>query len=284
MQQKVELNKIRSFNEIIDDSLLFFKQNLKPLFKTYFVICGFFWAAGLIVSIFSQVHAYTLEAEGASTFDVTFFIAIFFEVINFTAVTVTVLSFMAAYRDKDRETPTVEEVWGYVKFYFLRTFTGVVLLGIGLAIATACCLFPGVYLWPVFSLILTIMVIENTTFGYAFNHAFRLIKDNWGYVFGIMIVTGLLVAAAMILFIIPVMIIATVVVFLNGKHAEHVYPVAFTIGMHLIQFIYLFPFIVHTLIYYNLTEQKEDHSLLQRIQMLGTHMPQADKPTTEDEY
>ena len=46
MQMKVELSQIRTLGEIIDDSILFFKQNYKALLKSYFVICGFFWVAG----------------------------------------------------------------------------------------------------------------------------------------------------------------------------------------------------------------------------------------------
>jgi hypothetical protein len=36
-----------------------------------------------------------------------------------------------------------------------------------------------VYLSPILALILPIMVMENTSFGYAFNRSFVLIKENW---------------------------------------------------------------------------------------------------------
>lgn len=284
MQQKVELNKVRNFGEIIDDSILFFKQNWRPLLKSYFTICGFFWVTGLVLATFNQIHSYQLIQQGESTYDTTFLVGIIFEVINFTTITITSLSFISLYHHKGKEAPTVDEVWGYVKFYFIRVFFSSLLLGALLVLGTICCIFPGIYLWPVFSLILTIMVIDNTSFRYAFNQGFQLIKDNWGHVFGVLIVNFLLVAAALLLLSIPALIIGGLIVFLNGKNGEHTITIALTISTHMAQFLYLFPFISMTLVFFSLTEHKDESSLMQRIKMLGRETPPAQQPTTEEEY
>ena len=163
MQPKVELSKVRSFSETIDDSILFFKQNWKPLFRAYLAICGFFWVAGLISSTFNQFHTFELRAQGESPFSISYLISIVFALFSYIAITLTTLSYISLYQQKDKEAPTVEEVWGYVKFYFLRITGSFFLLTLLLALGFMLCILPGIYLWPVFSLILTIMILENTS-------------------------------------------------------------------------------------------------------------------------
>jgi hypothetical protein len=283
MRPKVELSKIRDVGAIIDDSILFFKQNWKPLIKSYFTICGFFWVAGLIASTFNQLQTYHGAIAGnRQVFGTLYLVAMAFEMVNYAVITITTFSFMAIYQQKGNVPPTVEEVWGYVKFYFFRVFGSSILLFIGIIIGFICCVFPGIYFWPVFSLVPAIMIFENTSLRYAFNRAFRLISNSWWNVFGVIIACSLLVAAAMILILIPVMIIVALVVFFTGSREVSVYMIAFSICSHLVQFLYLLPFIAIALVYYNLSEVKEDNTLLQRIEMLGQHQPETDQQSSEE--
>jgi hypothetical protein len=284
MPQKIELSKNRKLSEIIDDSLTFFKQNWKPLIKAYFSICGFFWAAALIVSLAAQLYNYQIDDPDVSNFGFSFWGMLLFEILNFTVIAITALSFIALYKEKGNEAPNTAEVWSYVKFYFFRILFSNVLLIASLALGFICCFFPGIYLWPVFSLVLTIMVMENSSLGYAFNYSFKLISNSWGQVFSILVVSLLLVGAALLLFTIPIGIITGIIVFISGKNENHIYAIAANIAFHLIQFVYLFPFISLVLVYYNLTELKEDNSLLKRIEMVGKYPIQDNLPTTEEEY
>ena len=179
MQEKVELNKIRSFGEIIDDSMLFFKQNWKPLLKSYFYICGFFWAASLLVSIVNQINTFQRIELNESKYSGTYFMAWGFEYLTFIVITLTVLSFISAYKEKGNQAPDVSEVWGFVKYYFFRVFGTYLLLSVGIAISFFFFVFPAIYLIITFSLVMPIMVIENASLNYAFSRCFQLIKGNW---------------------------------------------------------------------------------------------------------
>jgi hypothetical protein len=137
---------------------------------------------------------------------------------------------------------------------------------------------------PVMSLILAVMIIENGTLRYSFNRSFRLIQDKWWHTFGAFVLSLLLIAVAILLIIIPAMLIATAIVFVTGKYGSNVYLVAFNIAIHLGQFLYLLPYITIALVYFSLTEQKEDHTLLERIEMLGKNEPEPNQPTAEEEY
>lgn len=288
MPQKVILNRIRTMGEVIDASIQFFKQNWKPLLKAYFAICGLFWLASLAVSTINQINTFQLLADGesttAATYTGTYFATLIIAFVNHTLVMLTCLSFMALYRDKGNVAPGVDEVWSYVRFYFFRIFGSYILLLMLICAGLVICILPGIYISVVSSLILTIMVIENGSLSYSYNRAFQLIKDKWWHTFGVTILTFLLICAAVLLIIIPAEIIAAFIVFLTGSHGYTIYTIAYNISIHLGQFLYLLPGIAITLVYFSLTEQKEDVTLLERIEMLGKHEPEADQPAAEEEY
>lgn len=290
MPQKVILNRIRTMGETIDASIQFFKQNWKPLLKAYFVICGLFWLSGVAVSTINQINTYQLLADGETKLEATYtgiyFATIIIELVTNTLIMLTVLSFMALYRDKGNVAPSVEEVWGYVKFYFFRFIGSNILLFLFVCVGFVFCIVPGIYLSVVVSLMLTIMVIENGGLSYSYNRAFKLVKDKWWHTFGVIFLSFLLIFITSILIVIPVEIIAAFIVFITGAHGYSTYMIAYSIAAHLGQFLYLLPGIAITLVYFSLTEQKEDVSLLEKIEMLGKNEPEPepDQPPAKEEY
>ncbi len=275
MQPNVQLRKIRNVSEIIDDSALFVKQNYKQLSKAYFTICGFFWVATMVVSIFYQLQ------PGAG--DGVYFL-LFCQFLNFTVITITGISYIAVYNNKDNQPPDLAEVWGYFKYYFFRVLGCNILLVICLAIGTVCCFFPGVYLFPILSLVPVIMIIDNGSISYSFSHSFKIIKNNWGPVFGVILMGLLLVFAVTILCGIPVSIIAGTYVFLRGHYETEVLSISTTVTFHIAQFAYLFILIALSLAYFNLKEHDEDHNLFERIKQFGRNVTVVNPLSEEEEY
>lgn len=284
MQQKVELKKVRSNQEVIDHSILFFKQNLKPLLKAYYFICGFLLLIGIVLSSFFQVYFGQAFTNGSTGSGSSFYLIALVELLSLLFICLTTMSFMALYIAKNNEAPTVDEVWSYFKFYFFRLTASSALLFVGLCIATVCCVVPGVYLWPIFCLIPVIMILDNTSLSYAFNHAFKLIKNHWGDLFGIMLVSVFLMIAAGFLLIVPIMIISTITVFLVGKNELNIAMIALNIALHLVQFLYIFPFIVLSLYYFSITEKQENGALLTRIEMIGIKKADDLSALNDEEY
>jgi hypothetical protein len=189
---------------------------------------------------------------------------------------------MSLYKEKGNEAPTVAEVWAYVKYYFFRAFGTAIVLIAAILVGFVCCIIPGIYLWGVFLLILPIMVFENGTLGYSFNRSFQLIKNNWWHTFGAIVVIYFIIAAAMIAVSIPVEFIVFGVSFLTKNSSMQTYTLVYLVIIHLMQFTYVLPVIVAALVYFSLNEQKDDASLLARIQKLGKHDAQADQSPAED--
>jgi hypothetical protein len=282
MQEKIELSRVRAFSEIIEDSIQFYKQTWKPLLTSYLAICGFFCAAGLLVGLVNEHAVLSRAADGESPFTFTYFLAMVFELFNYMIITLTVLCFMSLYKEKGNEPPMVVEVWSYFKYYFFRIFTSWVALGALIAAGTVCCILPGIYFAVVLSITFPIMIMENATLSYSFNRSFQLIKANWWLTLGIILVTILIVVAAMFAIVIPVMLVTWASTFLTLINAASVYSYTSIIVTHLLQFLYILPVIGVTLTYFSLNEAKDDGTLLQRIMLIGKTAPGTIDPLTEE--
>jgi len=269
MQEKVELKKLRSFGEIIDDSILFFKQNWKPLLKSYFYICGFFLVASLLVSIFNQDNTMRRIERGESYFSSTYFLSLFFDYVSFIITMLTVYSYISLYKEKGNEAPEVAEVWSFVKYYFFRVFGSYLVLTLCIIMGCVFCIVPGIYVGVVFSLVIPIIVIENSTLSYAFNRCFQLIKNNWWFTLGLVFVSVVIIFAATMAVGIPAAIVVFAATFLTKVSGLSVYSYATVIISHLLQFLYIYPYIVIAFTYFNFVEQKDDDNLLHRIMNLG---------------
>ncbi|EOR95433.1 putative membrane spanning protein [Arcticibacter svalbardensis MN12-7] len=268
--------------EIVDDSILFLKQNYKPLFKSYFAICGFFWVAGLIISIFNQTSGAQLQDQSEQFTSPSFLLSVLFGLLNFVMITITCLSFIVLYKEKGNESPSVAEVWAYVQYYLLRAFGTTVMLVLILALGIVCCIIPGIYFAPIFMLILTVMIMENGGGVYSFNRAFLLIKNNWGQVFGVLVVMMLLVLASIMLISIPIVIVVMGILFFTHVNHPQTQALSISISLYSIQFLYMLPIIAIALAYYSLNEIKDDNSLMQRIRMLGKNTEDADDLPLEE--
>jgi hypothetical protein len=282
MQEKIELNRVRTFSEIIEDSIQFFKQNWKPLLRSYFAICGFFCVAGLVIGILNEKATLEHAARGESVFGLTYFLSIGYGLINHLVIMLTVYSFIALYKEKGNEAPNVEEVWSYVKYFFFRIFGSYLCLVALILAGVVCCIIPGIYFSIVFTLTFPIIIMENATLGYAFNRSFQLIKNNWWLTFGVALVLGIIIFADMFAVIIPVGLVTVAASFLSLVNTAGIYGYAFIITSGIFQFLYLLPLIGIALTYFSLTEGKDDGTLYERIMLIGKNNTNTIDPLTEE--
>jgi len=292
----IELAKPRDFGEIINDTFTFIRQNFKPLLKYFFIFCGFFILATAAISVIVQVKAFSIvdnpngfEEGGFSRLSSIIWSSLILGllmVLEYVAVNVTILCFITLYKQKQNTIPTVEEMWGYIKFYYLKILGCSIVLYILLGVGMMLCLVPGIYLAPIFALIPPIMIMENTSFGYAFNHSFRLIRDNWWATFGVMIVVYIILYVANLLVSVPSTIFGAGNVFLHlTKHTAAVsLPIAIvtTLLQSVSYFFHILMIVAVSLCYFNLTETKEGTGLMERMNQFGSNTP--DPSAAPEEY
>ncbi len=278
MKQPIELRRIRDFGQVINDTFTFLKENLKPLLKALFIICGFFIIIGIISSIFTfmnitsvfNIDPNTYDGETKSyTYFVSVFITVFALMISQAFIFLTTLCYISVYLQKNNTTPTLAEVWGYFRFYFFRILLSSILIFILLMIGTMFCLIPGIWLFPIMYLIFPIMVMENTSFSYAFNKSFRLIKENWWFVFGVIVVMAIIVAVINTCVSIPLSLFTVGSKFLTLKTFRLPLIIIFSILRNILLLAYVLPAIGLSLCYFTLAEEKDGTGLMDRIGKLG---------------
>ncbi|HVV56368.1 MAG TPA: hypothetical protein VHC47_13630 [Mucilaginibacter sp.] len=297
MQTNIELAKARDFGEIINDTFTFIRQNFKPLVKYFFIFCGFFMLAEAAILVLLKIRVLAFansitpggfQEDYFSRFYSLlggYFLVFIFILLEYTAIKVTVLCYMALYKQKQNTPPTSEEMWGYFKYFFLRILWCDFVLGLLTVAGLVFCLLPGIYLGTIFALVAPIMIVENGSFGYGFNQSFRLIKDNWWATFGVIIVVYIILYVVNLIVAIPAAILGAGNFFLHLSDGVALsLPIAIlTTVLETVAHVFQILLIVAIgFCYFNLTETKEGTGLMERMNQFGSSAPAAD--STPEEY
>ncbi|WP_316816990.1 hypothetical protein [Pedobacter nyackensis] len=279
MSREIEFKKVRDFGEIINDTFLFIRQNVKPLLSVFFYLCGFFILAGTVASIMHEMsmqNAPELQSGPFSSRNFSdilnwnYFVVVFISLGSYAAITVSVLSFIALYIQKGKVAPSVEEVWAYFKYYYFRTFFSSIAVGIFICIAFVCCIFPGFYVWPAMCLFYPIMILENANFDYSFSRSFKLLKDRWWTTAAVILVIYVITYSCMMIPVIPGLLFTMMGTFFPEAKEWNI--LGIVIGAILANFTYVFmiiPVVGITLCYFNLVEVQESAGLMDRINQFG---------------
>ncbi|MGY4383619.1 hypothetical protein ACVWYN_000638 [Pedobacter sp. UYP24] len=286
MQERLEFKKQREFGEIIGDSFLFIKQNFKPMGKVLLYLCGFFILASTVSSIAFALNGNVAMTYGAKPmaayekmFSINYALAMLFLFATYTAITVTGLCYMALYIEKGNLPPSVEEVWSYFKYFYMRVFGSSFLIMLAMIVAFACCIIPGLYVFPALSIFYSVMIFENGSFRYSFRRAFKLANLNWWATAAAIFILCIITYAAMLVPAIPSIIVSMASAFSPGAKSVNTTLVIFsTILSQISQVLTVFPLIGVSLCYFNLVERLESGGLLGRIQQMGKDKDQFNTP------
>ena len=283
MNQPLELRKSRDFGQIISDSFQFLRENFKPLFSALLVICGIFILIGTVTSTFQYtgmmgVYSQAFNPDSTNGLEVSGYTYSYVLSILFNAfiilllelcIYLTTMSYISVYLERRGAKPTLAAVWGYFRYYFFRAFGSGFVLFLLIMVGIVCCVIPGIYLGVVFSLVIPIIVMENASFGYAFNKSFRLIRDNWWFVFGMSIVTGLIVSVVNSIAGVPLTVFTLMGSFFQHKSYTLPLIIIFSFMRNLLMLAYTLPNTAIALCYFKLSEEKEGLGLLGRMENFG---------------
>lgn len=299
MKEPVEFRKVREFGDIISDSILFIKQNIKPLLKAYLFLCGFFVLASMVNSILMQLQLSNLLESGNSAiysrgtsplymfynFTVNYVLMLFLIVLNYTAIYLTVLSYISLYIRKGNIAPTVAEVWSYFKYYFWRMLGSGIVMSLFFGLCFALCIIPGIYVFPAVSLFYPVLILENAGFSYSFNRAFQLLKGEWWITFATFLVIFFIFYACAMVIQIPAVAISMAGAFMHNANAFlGTYGIIAAVAQQLSQVFLMIPIVGAAVIYFNLVERKESTGLMERIDSLGQSQAKDDHPFVQEEY
>ncbi len=278
MKHTIELRRVRDFGQTINDTFTFFKENFKPLFKALVVICGFFILLSIIASVFTYMNMSSMFTVNINSYEdrskpiaffVGMFIFVFIALITQACIHLVTLCYMSLYLQKEKTPPTLEDVWVYFKFYFLRFFGSGILIFILCAIGFALCIIPGIYLSIPLSLALPVIVMENSSFSYAFNKSFRIIKGKWWMVFGVIFIVSMIIGIISSVAGLPISFITVGARFITLKNIILPLIIIFSVLRNAILLLYSIISVAVGMCYFSLTEEKDGDGLLGRIEGFG---------------
>ncbi|WP_256002130.1 MULTISPECIES: glycerophosphoryl diester phosphodiesterase membrane domain-containing protein [Pedobacter] len=278
MQNKIEFKKARDFGEMIGDTFVFIKQNFKPLMRTLLYLTGFFFLAAILATMFQQLDM-RKEVWGSGYMDPTnlsmgmavkSLTAMVFMLLTYTALYVTVLSYVDLYVQKGNVAPDNSEVWAYFRYYYFRLLGSSLLWTIILVIAFVLLVIPAIYLWPIMVLFMPVMVMENTSFDKGMSRSFKLLKGQWWASAGTLLVSFLITAATSLVVSVPNSFLNILNTFSpESRGGSNLTIILSSILQHLPALFSVIPIITSALLYYSLVEKQENAGLLDRIDKFG---------------
>lgn len=292
-EQKVEIRKIRDFSENINDTILFIRQNLKPLLTSFLGIAGVFMLAsaiftGLYQSQWAMLFKNILnsrnqqEISPGEMINGKYFLVLIFSWMNFVAMQVVVISYIKVYEIKNGETPEINEVWDVFKKYFFKVFfysIPIVLLSV---LGLMLCLVPGIYFFVVFVPFSAILIIEDQSFGEAYSRCFRLIKDNFWVSLGIYFLTYLISAFSGGIISAVIGGIAGAISYFTTKDISATVGIVSSI-LSIFGFIfYIIYYIAVTLHYFNLSERYDGTGMMKKLDSIGGNDQNSDN--TQEQF
>lgn len=291
-EQKVELRKIRDLSENLNDTFTFIRQNFQPLIASFLVTAGVIMLADAIVSGIYQSQTRNLFGDILgrgndirSLFGLlgpTYFIVVLLGWLNFIAMNTAISCYIKLYDSLDRQPPTIKQVWDEFKKYFLKVFLFSIPVTLIMFAGFTFCLLPGVYLAVVFAPFPITLIVENQTFGEAWNRCFNLIKDNFWPSLG-------LYALVYVIYLFSTGIISMVIGAVTGLISYFTTKdISTTVGivtsvLSIFSFVFYIVFYVSVCLnYFNLAEREDGTGMMRRLDTLGR--PGNDFDNTHEHY
>lgn len=292
-QQKVELRKIRDFSENLNDTFVFIRLNFKPLVTCFIGISGVFMLGSAIISgiyqsefgeIFEQILSRSdtyEEPEELSIFSPTYFLVYLLAWLNIVAMKVSLLAYVKVYERKQGEDVTFKEVWDEFVKYFFKVFFYSLPIVLVMLIGLVFCILPGVYLWVVLMPFEMVLIMEEESFGGAWERCFTIVKENFWSSLAIYLV-------AYLIYMMASGIIGAVIGLMSGAIAYFTTKdVSTTVGIvtsifNILSFVFFLVFYISAILnYFSLTEHYDGTGMMRRLDSLGgnsaTH-------NTEEQY
>jgi hypothetical protein len=270
IQSKIEFRKVRDFGGLLNVTFDYIKKNFKVLLKSNLLISApFILLAGVFMglyqsSMFNFSANYDLQQIG-----IPFLLAMFFMILSYLIITIVTYSHLMVYKQSETGVFDIDEIWQMVKkSFFMILFTGIgytFVVGFGFIFL----IIPGVYLSIALSLIFIVRLEEGLGFFDAVSRCIKLIKDNWWFTFGLIIVVGIIQGFLGFALYVPNYIVMIFVAF-TGINSESsglnrtLYIISSIISS-LGALLYVISTVAIAFQYYNLVERKEAPGLLQQI-------------------
>jgi len=283
----IEFKKKREIGDLLSVTFQFLRQHYKPLFMLIFKIAG---PAFILLLGASAYYLYSfnglLDPSVLQNGEVLSNIPGLFLALALIAIAIIafyslqlgiVLNYVKSYIKHQGEI-NEEEIKQGVQSKFgsllgLGTLT-LVFMGIGIFF----CVLPGIYLYVPMSITFGILVFDDTNISDAIARSFKLVKNEWWLSFLTLMILGLIIGMASMVFHLPILLYSFTKEFTSVSESSKADPkvvfdgvyIALSILKSAVQYLsYTTTSIGMAFIYYNLNERKNATGTLEQIGSLG---------------
>lgn len=269
-QAKIEFRKVRDFGALLNVTFDYIRKNFKLLFKSNLIIASpFILLSGVFMGIYqSSMFSFAYDQDFESI-GIPFLLAMFFMIISYVIITVVTYSNLMLYKQSETETFDLDDILQMAK----KNFFLILLTGLGYSFIVVFgflfLIIPGIYLSIALSLIFIVRLEEELGFFDAVNRCIKLIRDNWWFTFGLILVVGIIQGFLMYALYIPnyIMMLATALTGIDSESSglNRILYIITSIISSLGALLYTISTIAIAFHYYNLVERKEAPGLLAQI-------------------
>jgi len=277
-KQAINFKQERDFNALISHTFDFVKQEFKPLGRallTYagpFILVTAFLAATYQNGLYSDPDTFNSSNPLAiykNIFSTKYFLLILGSIVSNAVLILVVYSYVLLYVNKGKGGFEQDDIWKMVGGYFVPVFFMLIVLSFIIGFATIFFIVPGVYLFVIFSLVIYAKIAEGLSFGGAINRSVYLIKDNWWFSFGVLIVIYLIAAFAGYIFLIPQTVLTMLYTFSMAsgdfEGPSMFFTIVTVVGTFVSTLLYSIIYITIAFLYYSQVEKKEKPGLMDKI-------------------
>ncbi|WP_192822138.1 hypothetical protein [Rufibacter sp. LB8] len=281
----IEFREERDLGQKLNVTFAFIKQNYKVLLTSLlYLVVPFALLAGIFSGIYQSTQLaqaageVEYESMGAYSFassilSVHYWLQIFFTIVAYVMLSLTVYSFMVLYQDYDGPIE-VRDVWALAKGHIIPVLYSTIGVFIICVLGTLLLVVPGVYLYVAFSIFIVVMLREDVGFVEAMERCLYLVKGNWWSSFGFFLV--LIIIQGVFGFVASAPAIVTYILrilHLPGGENDLLLVAAGTVSTVVNLLLYIIWVTGLGFQYYHLVEVKDGIGLLEQVENIGKPEP-----------
>jgi hypothetical protein len=279
-QQQINFKQQRNFGQVLNATFGFIRQNIGKLGKALLFFAGPFILLQGIAQVYYQSNIGSMtnvlrNFDLGAYFEKFFF---FFSILMVTAllsnmvILLTIYGYTKLYIEKGKDGFSLEDIWKFILKNFFKILGATILGGLVIGIGTVMCIIPGIYLGVSLSLMTIVILFEDLSIGESFSRSFKLTHYHWWWIVLLFLVIYAIIYLVSMVFAVPQMIFTIMYQFnsISGNESPDTIKylmIAFTILSSIVTSLMAGIFyIALTFEYFNIVEQKENPSLLQKIE------------------
>jgi len=296
IQNKIELRKVRDFGSLLNVIFEYIKINFKSLLKSNLLIgTPTILLAGVFLGIY-QSSLFSFDVDSTiPKIGLPFLLSTFLTMVSYFIIMVVTYSHLSVYKQSETGIFDIEDVWQKTKqnfliilstvigYSFILGLIGLIFVGTGFYLTYqgnygfVFLIFIGIgiliYLMINYSLVFIVRIEEGINFIAALKRSKKLIKDNWWFTFGLILVVGIIQSFLLYALYIPTYLVMFSITF-SGVGSEtgslsKILIIVTSIITSLGTILCTISTLAIAFQYYNLVERKEAPGLLQKVENIN---------------